>query len=406
MEICSDSDDDDCILLENPDCEEESIVSRDHVLGAVHALEKPLIVPNLDSDSEDCILLDLEDTKMEFPKPMKSGTFLDDNNNLGLQEIEIDDLLTAVTESCSEIQGKLNVVEAGPPIVVSMENQMFIGSQESFASGQHNNSVRKLPEPQVDNDLEPHKVTAVPRIVDLRPIKTSGSNGFGECSAESVNKSMEIPGHRIIDCLPGPSKSSDVGEEILASQNQKKSQETQTDGRNSEQRSLRRNRRKLTYTVSESESDDTSDRPLNGKRQKNSGDSWDPLKRHMESTETRRLTGEKKTWECHKCGKKVCFKSELITHFQSHNTTKDFHCSFCGKAFKLQNTRYVHEQIHTAPKVRCNICGMECKNNFALKTHLWYWHSNQGRVQCQICQKVLSTKYVLRDHVKKVHGSN
>jgi hypothetical protein len=58
---------------------------------------------------------------------MKSGTFLDDNNNLGLQEVEIDDLLTAVTESCSEIQQTGNVEEAGRPIVDTL-----LGSQASF----------------------------------------------------------------------------------------------------------------------------------------------------------------------------------------------------------------------------------------------------------------------------------
>jgi ribosomal protein S27E len=204
-----------------------------------------------------------------------------------LQEIEIDDLLTAVTESCSEIQGKLNVVETGRPIVVSMENQKFLESQASFVSGQPNNSVQKLPEPQVsDNlDLEPHKVTADPRIDASGRIKTSGSNDFGECLAESVDKSMEIPAtSETIDCRRGPSKSSDVD--------------------------------------------------------------------------------------------------------------------------SILNSRYSHVQIHTASTIRCGICGKECKNNRALKGHLWYWHSNQGKVRCQICQKVLATKYVLRDHINRVHGLN
>jgi hypothetical protein len=343
---------------------------------------------------------------------MKSGTFLDDNNNLGLQEIEIDELLTAVTESCSEIQRKGNVEEADRPIVVSMENQTFIGSQESSINVQPNKSVQILSNPQVSDDLKPKKISADPSSVNSGRIEAAGTSNFGEFLAESGNKPMEIPDPEIIDCLLGPSKSSIAGEEteetlVLASQNRKKSQETQTDGSNSEvvseQRSLRRKNKKLNYRVSESDSD----RSLNGKPRKNAGNSWDSLKKFKESTETRRLAGKNnKTWECHKCSKNVRGKSYLILHLQSHDSTKDFACRICGKAFNLQASRYQHELRHTAPKVQCNICGIECKNNFALKCHLWYMHSNQRKVRCQICRKVLSSKDVLREHINIVHGSN
>jgi hypothetical protein len=71
VDICSDSDDDDCILLE-PDYEEESIVIQDHVLHAVLAPEKPLKVNYNDSD---CILLDLEDTKKRVPETHEIWNF-------------------------------------------------------------------------------------------------------------------------------------------------------------------------------------------------------------------------------------------------------------------------------------------------------------------------------------------
>jgi Arc/MetJ family transcription regulator len=51
----------------------------------------------------------------EIADKLKTGTFLlDDNNNWEDQEIEIDDLLTAVTESCSKIQEKEKMGKAGP----------------------------------------------------------------------------------------------------------------------------------------------------------------------------------------------------------------------------------------------------------------------------------------------------
>ncbi len=393
VDICSDSDDDDYILLDDLDCEEESIVSRDHVIGAVFAPEKPVKIPKLDSDSKDCILLDLEDTKKEFPKPMKSrglaegvGTFLDDNNNLGWQEVEIDELLIAVTESFSKLQEKRNVEESGRPIIVAMETQTVLGSQDSFISVQHNKSVQKLKNQQVRDDLEPDKVPAEPGSQDL-----AGSSDFGKCTAESGNEPMEIP------ATSNSYKSSNAGKKclILASQKQKKNQETQTYGSNSE-----------VVTRGLQDSEETSDPPSNGKHKNSVGNPRDLLKRYKALTGTKgqELVGKKKIWQCHKCGKNVQDKSHLILHLQSHNTTRDLPCRICGKTFKLQNTRYIHEQRHTESKVRCQICGMECKNNYALKSHLYYWHSDQERVQCPICHKFLATKYVLRDHINRVHG--
>jgi hypothetical protein len=350
---------------------------------------------------------------------MKSGTFLEDYNNLGLQEIEIDELLTAVTESCAKIQRKGNVEEAGRPIVVSMEKPLFLESQESSINCQPNNSVQKLPGLQAGGDnLEPDKVPADPRSVNLGRIETAGSRSGGECSVESGNETVEISSvisnPETNDCLPSTSKPSDAGEEIeessvLASQKRKKSQENQPDESSSDvvqkRKSLRRNYKKSNYCeitdASESESEDTSDTPLNGKLKKNLKTEKNP-KTFSETMVMASVLDAKKKFGCAKCGKKFEYKPLLNRHLQTHNPTSDLNCRICGKAFKVECYKQKHEKIHTAPKVRCQICGNEFKNSFALHCHRSYMHSNQ-KSKCLICQKIFASKKNLREHEKKVH---
>ncbi len=125
----------------------------------------------------------------------------------------------------------------------SSENQTPVESQESFISGQRDESVEEFPELQSEGDLKVEiKISADPKSQDMEQTESVGSNSIIECSTESGNEPMEIPANsnsETIDSLPVSSKSSNVGEEIkearvLTSHKRKKSQEIRSNESNSE----------------------------------------------------------------------------------------------------------------------------------------------------------------------------
>jgi hypothetical protein len=363
----------------------------------------------------------------EMEGKSESGKSLDVNMDSEEQEIEVAEPITVVTESCSEIQENGSMEEAGPSVVDKdlipgnieldpWENSLDVGGQDVpekqtclesrdlLFSGQRDENGQEFPEPQAREDLEAAENCADPKHVNLEQIEAAGSNSNSEFSAESGNEEIENP--KTVDCLPGPSRSS----------KRKKSKEIRSNGSTSEniqkRRKLARKCKILNYCeltdASEPKSMKTSGPPSNGKPKKNPG-TTKFLKNQKPASGTRELANaenEKKNWRCVKCGLKFGYKCHLNRHRETHNTTRDYACQFCNKAFKTSASRYAHEKIHTARKVKCVICGKECKNLFALKNHLRYTHSNHGKPACGICHKILSSKKYLRRHERSVHKLN
>ncbi len=106
---------------------------------------------------DDCILL--EDTSNEFPKPMELQEMAGKTEGGVFLDIKM--------EPCCEIRENGSMQEPGPSVVesvpepesvglevqgqVSPNKQMSVESQESFFSGQRDNSVQEPPEPQSED---------------------------------------------------------------------------------------------------------------------------------------------------------------------------------------------------------------------------------------------------------------
>jgi hypothetical protein len=265
-----------------------------------------------------------------------------------------------------------------------------------------------------ENDL-PEKQTSL--LESLDSFVRIQSEEFGQEPPESQSKHGPVSDRmisadpEIISSRPGPSKSSNVGEQIeetpiLTSQERKKSQGTQTDGSSSaiiENRKRSAKKRKYSGIKSaQIESRDTPGPPLNEEPKKNPETSKF-LKNQKTVCGTKKLTERKKYWECDHCGKKLKYKFNFARHFQSHNATSEFDCRICGKVFKTDQCRQDHEERHTATTVQCKKCGKECKNRFALKTHQLRFHTKQEKSVCGICDKTFKRKDYLRQHEKRVH---
>jgi hypothetical protein len=273
-------------------------------------------------------------------------------------------------------------------------------------------SAHELSEQQAEttgsgNEPTAEEISIVPENENSARTESAGSGNEPRTSTSGL-----------LDCIPGPSKSSNADERKLKTpQKRKKHQEDESSSDViQKRRNLVRKCRKLEQGEKTSVSQSNKNRnpslignPKNNpeiqafsKKQK-IGNPVAAIESRKASSATKNAANQKKSWECDECKKKFGFKWNLLAHLQSHSTTKNFKCSICRKAFKTANNKYQHEQIHT-PKVRCKICGKESKNKIALSQHHAFMHSDQRKAECGICKKILSSKQKLRYHEKKVHN--
>jgi hypothetical protein len=429
-------------LLEQDEITNDS-KDQDHVGdSAVPEPEEPSTVADLtivdsDSDDDDCILL--EDTSNDFPKSMqettgnsKPGTSLVINNNLTELEIEIPEPTTTVNQMGSETQENDLKEEAGAwnsKIVEEEliaggiqeinwkdlpEKQLFFGSQESFIIDEleHVESSLNLSEPEADVGLDhAEEISIVPENRNSAETESAGSGNEPRASTSGL-----------LDSLPGPSNSLNADERKLkTSQKRQKVQENDVvENRRNLKRKCKKSNRSESSSISQLKSDKNPNPPLNGKPKRNLRNQAysknQKIVNPMTNKRSRKASSgkieslkanQKKFWECNQCGKKIGHKKrDLLRHLQTHFTTKNFNCSICGKAFKTANNKCRHEQLHTAPKVTCKICGKVSKNRFALSQHYGSVHSNRKKAECGICKKILSSKQSLREHEMRVHNLN
>jgi hypothetical protein len=307
---------------------------QDRMEGAVLVLEKPSSV--YDSDSDDCVLL--EDTIEDFPKPMKiqemagssnPGTSPDINNELSQEEIEIADPTTSVILQCSGTRENEKQEDAGPSNSKIVEEELIVGgiqdtywkesweiswkvlfeqptleSLESSITDKQKDieSSQKHPEPGAKDSLEHDEISENPNSVIPKATGSSCSNESS--SGLSENKAMEIPTISDVgfsDCLPGPSKPLNSGEEneesSISIESQMKNEGKLSNGSTSGVT------KKSVEVIAE-------DPPA-----------------------TRKMLADRKT-----------------------DDRKPFECRICQKAFKTKWYKRQHEIQHSAPEARCGVC--------------------------------------------------
>jgi hypothetical protein len=216
---------------------------QDREKGAVDTPEKILsgaghflIVVDSDSDDDDCVLL--EDTIDEFPKPMKMqetagnskpGISLDIYNDLSDEKIDIPEPIASVIQMGSETQENGKIEEAGPWNSKIIEEKLIEGSiqeinwkdlsekqlvlepQESFITDEleHVENAQEQPEPKAEDGL-----VRAESSLNLSDSARSESAGSGNEPTASTSG--------FLDSLPGPSKSlNDDVRKLKASQKRK-----------------------------------------------------------------------------------------------------------------------------------------------------------------------------------------
>lgn len=111
-----------------------------------------------------------------------------------------------------------------------------------------------------------------------------------------------------------------------------------------------------------------------------------------------------KPFQCDECGNQFRNKNQLKSHQNVHSDVAAFKCDQCPKSFKQYSTWYIHRRKHSgAPPHECNECGKRYYERSMLKKHQRCVHGilkEESRVECTICQKILSCASGLQQHMR------
>ncbi|KAI0237395.1 hypothetical protein LSAT2_012103 [Lamellibrachia satsuma] len=132
---------------------------------------------------------------------------------------------------------------------------------------------------------------------------------------------------------------------------------------------------------------------------------------------SRTHTGER-PFDCSECESKFGDITTLRRHMASlHNLPpgrerkpQPIPCEICGKVLRTKyslkhHIRAVHQGIKTYPKkCLCTLCGKICRNVTVLKEHQNKWHLHIKPYMCKTCGRPFHAKGLLRAHEKQTHS--
>ena len=121
--------------------------------------------------------------------------------------------------------------------------------------------------------------------------------------------------------------------------------------------------------------------------------------------EHKRVHSDYKLFSCPQCPKSFKHKASLEGHLNSHRGIKPFTCSVCSKCFNGRPGLSQHKRRHTElnTKERCNICDKQLTSKSCLRQHINVTHSDIRNVDCLKCNKKFKTKYNLIRHQANIH---
>ncbi|XP_062553341.1 transcription factor grauzone-like [Armigeres subalbatus] len=105
------------------------------------------------------------------------------------------------------------------------------------------------------------------------------------------------------------------------------------------------------------------------------------------------------------CKKKLTSRKMLLDHIAYHKNPNVFQCDQCNKSYKNVDYLKVHkENIHSSEDKEQSFGCDECDKSFSKKYQLKQHQEKHKKIQCQICNRFLSTSLTLNAHMANMHS--
>lgn len=123
------------------------------------------------------------------------------------------------------------------------------------------------------------------------------------------------------------------------------------------------------------------------------------LKAHISEVHEN-LRRNNQTFICEICGKELNTVTGLTQHVLTHTSVEltKVQCDICNKWLKNKFVLRAHKQIHENKQLKCKFCNKTKPNLPALKSHIAYAHS-AAKHECDICKKTFSRPKTLKEHM-------
>ncbi len=111
--------------------------------------------------------------------------------------------------------------------------------------------------------------------------------------------------------------------------------------------------------------------------------------------------------QCEHCDFQSPKFRSMKAHYQRHHEEKKFECSFCLKKFGLLKDLKQHVRFHT-DRFPCDVCGKVLKSKYAMQLHKKRIHLKipvppPKSYQCEECGKLCRSRTDYQVHLNKVH---
>ena len=119
------------------------------------------------------------------------------------------------------------------------------------------------------------------------------------------------------------------------------------------------------------------------------------------------IASHRVTYKCPKCDQIFRSENALKNHRRAENSSKMHNYQQCGKNFQLQSSLLNHIETHSSTVYGYNVvptCKFITKCYSCFREHNKYGHNTSKDFQCTICHKAFQTPSEMCSHPTKQHG--